>query len=66
VLRKGPIMSLDLFMNDTCPKCRKPLKLAAVDPHPTRHELATHKFRCTSCGRMTTKILYRKPNAAAA
>src|ERR1700733_12918117 len=40
-------------------------KLAAVDPHPTRHELAMHKFRCTSCGQVTTKILYRRPNIAA-
>jgi hypothetical protein len=37
-------MSLDLFMNDTCPKCRKPLKVVAVDPHPINRELAVHKF----------------------
>jgi hypothetical protein len=37
-------------------------KLAAVDPHPTRHELAKmHKLR-----EVTTKILYRRPNIAAA
>ena len=59
-------MSLDLFMNDTCPKCRKPLKLAAVDPHPIDPELAVHKFECISCGRVTSKVLYRRPNAAAA
>ena len=59
-------MSLDLFMNDTCLKCRKPIKLAAVESHPTSRELAVHKFKCTSCGQITTKILYRKPNIAAA
>ena len=28
---KEPMMSLDLFMNDTCPKCRKLIKLTAVE-----------------------------------
>ena len=32
---KEPMMSLDVFMNDTCPKCRKLIKLTAVEPHPT-------------------------------
>jgi endogenous inhibitor of DNA gyrase (YacG/DUF329 family) len=59
-------MSLDLFTNDTCPKCRKPVKLASVDPHPTNRELAMHEFKCANCGRATIKILYRKPNVAAA
>jgi ssDNA-binding Zn-finger/Zn-ribbon topoisomerase 1 len=54
-------MSLDLFMNDTCPKCRKPIKLAAIESHPNSRELAVHRFECPSCGRMTTKILYRQP-----
>jgi hypothetical protein len=65
-VRKGRTMSLDLFMNDSCPKCRKPIKLAAVGPHPNSRELAVHRFECSSCGRMTTKILYRKPDVAAA
>jgi hypothetical protein len=59
-------MSLDLFMNDTCPKCRKPIKLAAIESHPNSRELSVHKFECTSCGHVATKILYRKPNVAAA
>ena len=28
-------MSFDLFINDTCPKCRKPIKLAVIEQHPT-------------------------------
>jgi RNase P subunit RPR2 len=54
-------MSLDLFMNDICPKCRKPLKPAVIEPHPIRRGLAVHKFECSNCGAMQTKILFRKP-----
>jgi hypothetical protein len=59
-------MSLDLFMNDTCPKYRKQIKLGTVEPHPKRRELAVHRFECASCAHVTTKNLYRKPNVAAA
>jgi transposase len=33
-------------MDDTCPKCRKPLRLAVIEPHATRRDLAVHKFDC--------------------
>jgi hypothetical protein len=39
-------MSFDLFMDDTCPKCRKPLKFDAIKPHTTRSDLAVHSFEC--------------------
>jgi hypothetical protein len=35
-------MSFDLFMNDTCTKCRKPIKLAVIEPHAISNELAVH------------------------
>jgi hypothetical protein len=53
-------MSFDLFMDDTCPKCRKPIEIAAVEQHPTRGDLAVHKFECAGCGDVKTKILFRK------
>lgn len=53
-------MPLDLFMNDTCPQCRKPLKPATIEQHITRRNLAVHKFGCTNCGAVQTKILLRK------
>jgi ssDNA-binding Zn-finger/Zn-ribbon topoisomerase 1 len=53
-------MSVDLFMNDTCPKCRKPLKPAVIEPRLTRHSLAVHKFECSNCGAVQTKVLFRK------
>jgi len=58
-------MSFDLFMNDTCPRCRKPIKLAVIEQHPTRRDLSVHKFECAGCGGVQTKILFRKQVVAA-
>ena len=54
-------MSVDLSMNDTCPKCRKEIKLTAIRPHSTDYELAVHTFGCANCGCLTTKTFYRRP-----
>ena len=59
-------MSFDLFMNDTCPKCRKLITFAAIEPHPTRRDLAVHKFKCGNCGATKTKILFRKSSEVVA
>jgi ssDNA-binding Zn-finger/Zn-ribbon topoisomerase 1 len=53
-------MSFDLFMNDTCPRCRKEIKLAVIEQHSTRRDLAVRKFECADCGGVKTKILFRK------
>jgi hypothetical protein len=53
-------MSMDLFMNDTCPRCRKPIKETTVTPHPARHDLAIHTFECADCGVVKTKTLLLK------
>jgi transposase len=53
-------MSFDLFMNDTCPRCRRPITLAVIEPHAINRELAVHKFKCSNCGHVTTKTLLRK------
>jgi hypothetical protein len=58
-------MSFDLFMDDTCPSCRKPIKLAVIEQHSTRCDLAVHKFECADCGVVKTKILFRKQAVAA-
>jgi hypothetical protein len=55
------IMSLDLFMNDTCPRCRKPIKLAIIEQHSTRRDLSIHKFECANCGGVKNKVVFRKP-----
>ena len=59
-------MFFDLFMDDTCPKCRKPLKLDAIKPHTTRSDLAVHSFKCAHCGAVKTKVLFRKQDKDAA
>jgi hypothetical protein len=33
---KGLIMSLMLFINDTCPNCHKSIMHAIIEPHPRR------------------------------
>jgi hypothetical protein len=53
-------MPFDLFMNDTCPRCRKPIRLTIIEQHPTRADLSVHKFECADCGGVTTKTLFRK------
>ena len=58
-------MSFDLFMDDTCPKCRKPIKLAVIEQHSTGRDLAAHKFECADSGVVKTKILLRKQAIAA-
>jgi ssDNA-binding Zn-finger/Zn-ribbon topoisomerase 1 len=58
-------MSFDIFMDDTCPTCRKPLSRAAIERHPTRGDLAVHNFECANCGTTKTKILFRKDVQAA-
>jgi hypothetical protein len=60
-------MSIDRFMNDTCPKCRKPIGLkTTITPHPTRYDLAIHKFECADCGVVKTRILLLKPSESLA
>jgi hypothetical protein len=53
-------MPFDLFNDDTCPKCRKPIKQTTVERHPTRRDLAIHNFRCANCGIVKINILFRR------
>jgi hypothetical protein len=56
-------MSLTLFIDDICPRCRNPINLSLIEPHPTRTDLALHNFECADCGVVKTKIYSLKPNA---
>jgi hypothetical protein len=62
--QKVRTMSFDLFMNDTCANCRKPIKLVRIERHPDRRDLSLHKFACAECGAVTTRVLFEKPVAA--
>ena len=50
-------MSLTLFVDDTCPKCRKTILHSYIEPHPTRRDLALHKLDCAKCGSVNTEII---------
>ena len=57
-------MPLDQSMNDTCPKCRRPIRLKSITPHPLRYDLAIHNFECAECGIVKTKIVLLKPGVS--
>jgi hypothetical protein len=46
-------------MNETCPRCRKPIKLAVIEQHSTRRDFSVHKFECADRGYVKPKILFR-------
>ena len=54
-------MSLTLFGNDPCPRCRKPVRQTTIELHPTRRDLAVHNFVCADCGPVRTKIISLRP-----
>jgi hypothetical protein len=56
---KELILPLTLI-NGTCPKCRKPVKLSAIEPHPTRPDLAIHNYHRIDCGSVKVGIISLK------
>lgn len=58
-------MSLTLFIDDLCPKCRRPIRQTTVELHPIRSDLALHYFVCADCGPVKTKIYSLKPDETA-
>jgi hypothetical protein len=54
-------MSLTLFAVETCPRCRKPVTLSVIEPHPTNRDLAIHNFNCVDCGPVKAKIYSLRP-----
>jgi ssDNA-binding Zn-finger/Zn-ribbon topoisomerase 1 len=53
-------MSFTLYVDDTCPKCRKPTMQAVVELHPTNPDLALQNFECAECGPVKTKVILLK------
>ena len=56
-------MSLTLFIDEPCPKCRKPIRQTTIDVHPTNRDLPLHIYECADCGPVKTKIISLKPKA---
>ena len=42
-------LSLTLFIDEPCPKCRKPIRQMTIDVHPTNRDLALHVYECPDC-----------------
>jgi hypothetical protein len=59
--RKGFTMSSTLFVDTPCPKCLQPVKVCAIELHPTRRELAIQYFQCADCGDVEAKFISLKP-----
>jgi hypothetical protein len=57
-------MSLTFSIDDVCPKCRGPVRLATIEAHPDRRDLAVHNYQCADCGPVRAKIISLKPHAA--
>jgi hypothetical protein len=62
-MQKALAMSLTLFVDDTCPKCRKTVMQSFIEPHPNRPDLALHKLDCVECGPVRTEIISLSPGA---
>ena len=46
--------------------CHKPIKLATVEAHPTRRDLAIQSLECVGCGPVKAKIYSLKPGTSSA
>jgi hypothetical protein len=53
-------MSLTMFIDDACPRCRKPVKLSVIEPHPSQRDQAIHNYYCVDCGPVLAKIISLK------
>ena len=48
-------MALHFIVDESCPECREPVKLAVVELHPELRETAVHTLKCSFCGFEKTK-----------
>ena len=49
---------MQFHVSETCPRCRKPVRLATIEPHPTRTDIALHSFECAECGYVERKMCH--------
>jgi DNA-directed RNA polymerase subunit RPC12/RpoP len=46
---------MHLPVNGACPKCGVKVRLATIEPHPTKPE-ASHYYECEKCGQVLVKV----------
>jgi ssDNA-binding Zn-finger/Zn-ribbon topoisomerase 1 len=51
-------------VNDTCPNCRRVVRLATIELHPSIAGLLLHTYHCPSCGPVRTKPISTMPDVA--
>jgi hypothetical protein len=50
-------MPITFVVDEICPRCRKPIKIATIELHPSRSDLAVHNFECIDCGPVRAKLI---------
>jgi ribosomal protein S27AE len=43
-------------VKEKCPKCGADVRLATIEPHPTKDHIAEHHFNCPKCGPVLVKV----------
>jgi C4-type Zn-finger protein len=59
--RKELAISLTLFTDEPCPKCRKPIRQTTIDLHPSIPNIALHNYECADCGPVKTEVISLAP-----
>ena len=49
-------MGLVIPLVGFCPRCRGRVRLALIEPHPTRDDIAHHIYDCARCGPVLTIV----------
>jgi len=57
-------MPLRFYIDDQCPICRRPVKIAEIERHPNSPDLAVYKYHCIDCWPVTAKTYSLKPGEA--
>jgi ribosomal protein S27AE len=56
-------MLMQFQIQETCPRCGKPVVVASITPHPARPDRALHSFECAKCGPVRTTEILLAPEA---
>jgi hypothetical protein len=54
-------MAFILHVDESYPKCGKPVAIIEIERHPSRPDLAIQNFQCGDCGPVKSRIYSLKP-----